>query len=356
MKSLEILKKLISFDTVLDKDNLALNNWLTEFLLSHGFIVEKVWSSDKKRANLWAYKKGESGKWLYFSGHTDTVPAGSNWRTDPWKLEIRSDKLYGLGSCDMKGGIAAFLEAATSVETDLSLGLIFTYAEETDFEGITDFFKVKKLVRAPVVIAEPTSNQPIIAHKGMLSFVATFKGKAAHSSFPSNGVNAIVAATEFITELRAEAARKLKQKNNYFSPTGATNNPAIISGGDAINKIPAECVLRMEFRLILPEQIIIVKKIIKSLALKYRAKIIFDFSLSPMLCQNKKLIRLAEAATGRLAGGLNYATEAVVFAENKMDAIIIGPGPMNAHLANEYVSRRSLEEAVEIYKKIIKSI
>ena len=356
LSSLEILEKLISFDTVADKNNRQIVEWLSAFLQAHGFIVKKILAKDKKRANLWAHKKGSGKNWLYFSGHTDTVPAGQNWQSNPWQIKTKGDKLYGLGTCDMKGGITAILKAVSETNNPkINLGLIFTYDEEINFSGIIDLFKSQKLTPGPVIIAEPTNNQPIVAHKGMLSFIAEFKGKAAHSSYPDKGLNAIINASDFISELRKTSAKLLTQKNKYFSPPQATNNPAIINGGDAINKIPAGCTLKMEYRVVEEKQLEILKKIIKQLGKKYRAQIKFDFELEPMISQNIKLIKTIERISGRQAGGLNYATEAVIFTRHKFSPIILGPGPIMAHLANEYVSQCSLEKSVKIFKEIINS-
>ncbi len=357
MNTQEILKQLIAFNTVNDQEGLTAVDWIKAFLDGHSFETKKIFSADKTKANLVAFKRGKGKKWLYFSGHLDTVPAGADWLTDPWKMEVKGDKIFGLGTCDMKGGVAAMLSAATEVHNpDLNLGLIFTYDEENDFGGVYELFKKQKLVPGTVILAEPTDNQPVIALKGMISFVVTFKGKSAHSSYPDRGINAIVNAASFINELRSESAKLLKKKINYFNPAEATNNPAIINGGDAINKIPALCVLRMEYRVVANEQFIVLKKLISSLAKKYQARVVFDYAMEPMLTTDKKIISLVEKISGRKAGGLNYVTEGAIFARHKFTPVILGPGPINAHLANEFVSKRSLAEAVAIFKEIIKGI
>lgn len=357
LSSEEILKELIGFNTVNDQEGLVAVDWLAGYLAEHGFGIKKIYSDDREKANLFAYRKGRGRQWLYFSGHLDTVPSGLDWKKDPWKMEINGDKIYGLGACDMKGGIAAFIEAATEVDNaDINLGLLFTYDEENDFGGVLDLFKKQKLAPGLVILAEPTDNQPIVALKGMISFIASFKGKAAHSSTPEKGVNAIVSAAEFINELRQESGKILKKKNGYFNPACATNNPAVITGGDAINKIPAECVLRMEYRVVAQEQFSGLRLLVGRLAKKYAAKVTFDFMMAPMLTADKEMIKRLEKISGRRAGGLNYVTEGEIFARHNFIPIILGPGPITAHLADEYVSRRSLKESVEIYKQIILDI
>jgi acetylornithine deacetylase len=351
---LKLLKKLISFDTVADKNNLQLIKYLEKILKNQKFTTKKILADDKKSANLLAWRLGQSAKWLYFSGHTDTVPAGKIWTSNPWKLKSQGDKLYGLGSCDMKGGLAAILIAASeTINPQINLGLIFTYDEETDFAGVKQLLKKQKLIPGPIIIAEPTNNQLVVANKGVLSFSAKFQGQSAHSSCPQNGRNAILLAMNFIKDCQSIIKQKTTTTNKYFEPNIATCNPGIIAGGDAVNKIPADCLLQMEFRTISSQQNTEIKKFLNLLAIKYQAKITYNLEIEPMQNTNKHLINKLEKISGQKASGQNYATEGNLFGQYGLAPIILGPGPMTAHQANEYVSQKSLTKSINIYKKII---
>ena len=253
MKVEDILKTLVAFNTVEDKENKKIIFWLEAFLKKKGFVTEKIKDRETGKINLFASLANKSAKGIVFVGHTDTVPASSLWKYDPFKLTQAGDKLFGLGTSDMKGGIAALLAAIE--QTDLKklkngVSVIFTFDEEKTFEGIKNFIKKKKISKSKIIIAEPTDCRPIVATKGVAAFRMEFFGKAAHGSVPDEGKNAIKATCSFLAQLEKIGKRLERGKNNIFNPSCATLNVGKIQGGDAINKVPDKCFVEFEFRTI----------------------------------------------------------------------------------------------------------
>ena len=201
MQKLEILKKLISFNTIDDKENKLINEYVSEYLEKLGFKTTKIYNEENNKYCLVATYKNNIN--LTFSGHTDTVGVEESWNTNPFELEIKENKIYGLGTCDMKGGIATFLEALRKVDLlklNKGIQIILTYDEETNFEGI-NLMKNKKIETADnIVIGEPTNLVPVIGTKGCIEYEVIFKGIYAHSSELLSGENAIEKCNSFINE------------------------------------------------------------------------------------------------------------------------------------------------------------
>ena len=354
MKIYKILENLISFNTVNDKENQQIMNWLGQFLVAHNFKIEYI--KDKKTNRLCLL--GVIGKkpMLSFVGHTDVVPVGNAWSIEPFQMKIVNDKIYGLGSCDMKGGMAAFLSAITEInqnKLNSGINVLFTYGEEKDFSGIKYFLEQKKLNSKYIIIGEPTGNIPFIASKGIASFKIIFNGKSVHASIPGKGVNAIIMASKFINELLQESKNLEKVKNKIFTPENISFNIAKINGGDAINKVPALCEVEIECRTVENGQEKIVTKLMKKIAKKYNANAKINFSLPPFLNSNEKFIKEVEKISNKKRKSSSFATEAQ-FIKSDCNIVILGPGPFNAHKPNEWVSKKQLLETQKIYLKFIK--
>ncbi|HBB56541.1 TPA: hypothetical protein DEW47_00660 [Patescibacteria group bacterium] len=350
----KILERLIKFNTVEDKDNNEIVKWIANFLCLLGFKIELVENKESNKASLFVTIGSKPA--LTFLGHTDTISAGENWTIDPFAMKIDGDKIYGLGSSDMKGGIASLLSAVSQINfknCKNGFNLLLTYDEETNFEGITDFMKTEKINTEYVIVGEPTNLEPMIASKGILSFVINFYGKECHGSEPEKGLNAIILACDFIKEIQEYFAGVKDYKNDIFSPNYTTINFGKIKGGDAVNKVPAECVLEVECRTVAEKQN---KKIIENflkIAKKYNARVETKFSVLPVQCDDENFISDIEKITGNKSGSVNYFTDGSFLGKMASKMIILGPGPFNAHKANEWVSKKSLHETEKIYKKII---
>lgn len=355
----KILAKLVSFDTANDLENKIIMVRLGDLLKKKGFGV-KYYIGEKGKMNLCAEYKVGGKIGLYFSGHTDTIPAGENWKSNPYKLTKKGDNLFGLGSCDMKGGIASFLSTLEKIDfkkLKKGLGVILTYDEEKEFSGIKYFIKNKKIEKTMIIIAEPTNLVPVAFTKGPVALQIEFFGKAAHGSCPEKGKNAILMATRFINDLVNNFRKEFSESNKLFPNPLATLNIGKIVGGDAINKVPSRCVLDLEIRTVEKDQVEkfmnLTKKIIEKNKMKTR--ISANLKIPPMINANKKFLNLVEKITGKKTRAANYATEGSFFPRNN-SIVILGPGPNNAHIANEFVSVKSLQEIQRIYSKLIKNV
>ena len=207
MEKYKILKDLVGFNTIKDKENKEIIDYLEKYLLSLGFKTEY-----KEKALIMSI--GNNPK-LGFLGHTDTVDyAKDKWKKEPFKLTIEDGNIYGLGVCDMKGGIAAMLEAVTELKKELNLKLYFTYAEETTFEGMYDVLENEKEFPEIMIFGEPTNNEILVGSKGILELELKFIGKSAHSSTPDKGISANMNAIKFINELDEFYQKEIKEDIN----------------------------------------------------------------------------------------------------------------------------------------------
>ena len=203
--SVKILTDLIGFRTISGEDNSALINYCEDYLHKLGATSFKTLDNKKKRVNLFATlkaKKTNSIKPIILSGHTDTVPVSKSWSTDPFKATIKDDKLYGRGSCDMKGFIACTLAfAPIYAKTDLNrdIHFCFTFDEETACIGapiLIEELKKRNIQDCICIIGEPTKMKIIDAHKGCYEYTTYFECLAGHSSAPQKGVSAVAFAAK----------------------------------------------------------------------------------------------------------------------------------------------------------------
>ncbi|MDQ0653554.1 acetylornithine deacetylase [Pseudomonas cedrina] len=254
---LEILKRLMAFDTVSSESNLALIDYVRELLLTKGIESLIVKDQSAKKANLFASTGPKDQPGVLLSGHTDVVPAtGQAWTFPAFAATVQDGRIYGRGSCDMKGFIAlaidAMLEAADQT-LNRPLQLALSHDEEIGCVGVRRLLDVLHL--APVrpflcVIGEPTNMQFVLGHKGKGSYRTLCRGQEAHSSLAPRSVNAIHVACDFIAALR-ESQRQLQthgaQDTDYDVPYSTVHVGQIV-GGKALNIVPNLCTLDFEVR------------------------------------------------------------------------------------------------------------
>lgn len=338
MHKYQILKDLVAFDTIKDKENEAIINYIEKFLLNQGFKTEH------KSKNL-VMKIGNNPK-LGFLGHTDTVEYIDGWGSNPHEITLKDGNIYGLGTCDMKGGIAAMLQAVS--ETDFSkmkngMKLYFTYNEEIAFGGVYDLIKSKERFPETMIFGEPTNNEILVGGKGFLEYELDFVGIKAHSSNPAKGKSANLNAIKFLSKLDEFYSNEIRifEDENYEIPY-TTMNIGIINGGSAMNSVAASCKVKMDFRIIDNNHIDKIKKKVEELAEIYECKIkiidCFDAYINETdLTTEKKTA--------------NFLTEAS--AVKNIKKAILGPGPMTPHEVNEHISEESYNKLVRQYKEII---
>ena len=265
--SIKILTDLIAFKTISGEDNNSLINYCDEVLKKNGASSFKIFDSEKKRVNLFATIKAKNQygkKPIILSGHTDVVPVSKGWSTDPFKATIKNNKLYGRGSCDMKGFIACALAYApifSKSNLDRDINFSFTFDEETACIGAPLLIKELKkrgFNTGICIVGEPTNMKIIDAHKGAYEYTTYFEGLAGHSSQPHKGVSAVEYAARYVSkliELRDELKKRVP-KNSIFSPPYSTLSVGGIFGGIAHNVIADKCHVKWETRPVVKDDAI----------------------------------------------------------------------------------------------------
>lgn len=337
MEKYKILKDLVKFNTIKDKENTEIINYIENYLQSLGFKTEY-----KTKALVMSI--GENPK-LGFLGHTDTVEYIEEFK-NPFELKLKDGYLYGLGACDMKGGISAMLDAVSEIDfSKLNYGmkLYFTYDEEITFGGINELVKNKEKFPEYMIFGEPTNNELLSGHKGLLEYEIHFKGKKAHSSNPDKGISANMNAVKFISELDEFYINNIKpEKETAFEIPYTTMNIGIINGGSANNSVSAHCKISIDFRIANSNHIDKLYKKVSELCTKYSAEYnIIDIN-EPFI---DKIDFLPEIKTA------NFLTEASKIKGSKR--IILGTGPVTAHEVNEHISTESYDKLVKQYKDLI---
>lgn len=329
MDSKEVLKKLIKYNTINDKENKNIINFIEQFLKEFGFKTEY-----KSKCLIMSNSDDCN---IGFLGHTDTVSYSEDWKFNPFELNELDGKLYGLGTSDMKGSIAAILSVVSKINFNKKgIKLFFTYDEEIGFSGIKEIINKKIEFPKYMIIGEPTNNELINASKGLLEFNITFKGIAAHSSKPEEGVNAIENCVEFINKLK-DYYSELKEES--IDSKYATMNIGVINGGRSMNIVPDNCEIQIDFRTISKNQN---KNIIKKINELTDNNAICEVinNINPF-SNKKEIINMSD-----------YITEAsFIESENKY---ILGVGPINAHKKDEFITIESLNKLEEQYIEIIK--
>ena len=338
MQEYKILKDLISFNTIKDKENSKIINYLEEFLSKFDFKTEY-----KEKCLIMSIGKEPK---LGFLGHTDTVEYIEGWNSNPLQLTKMDNKLYGLGVCDMKGGIAAILDAVSQIDfskLEYGIKLYFTYDEEIGFSGVNEIVYIENKFPKLMIFGEPTNNEILVGSKGLLEYDINFIGKKVHSSNPEKGVSANINAVKFLSELTQFYEESIKPfKEESFEVPYTTMNIGIINGGSAVNSIPANCNVKLDFRISNEEHINLIKNKVEELSKKYKCEAkIFDCIL-PFI--DKTYIKENQKTA-------NFLTEASLIKGSSR--VILGTGPVTAHEINEYITEESYNTLVEQYKKII---
>lgn len=354
MEAKKILKDLVAFNTIADKENHLIMDYIDNFLSNLGFDVERIKNSETGKEVL-VGKYGENPA-VGFLGHTDTVDITEGWTTDPHVLTEKDGVLYGLGACDMKGGIAAFLAAISN--TDLSklkkgIAVYCTYDEEIMFGGVKDLVEAGTKFPPHVIVAEPTDLIPMIGSKGLIEYIFTFKGVTTHSSTPIDGKSSNKNAVRFLNRMMDFELELRKNPSPFFGVPYPTMNIGIVEGGTSINKVPDKTTVYLDFRICDSErEYPLIRKAVDEAieGLDGTYEIINDIA---SFQNNSELVHVYEEKTGKKGQPFFGITEASFF---EGDRVIIGPGPMTAHEANEHITVESLDKTTEIYMDMIQML
>ena len=341
MKDYNILNDLVKFNTIKDNQNEEIINYIETYLKKYNFKTEY------KGKNL-IMSIGEKPS-LGFLGHTDTVEYIEGWDTDPFQLTNKEGKLYGLGACDMKGGIAAMMDAVSQIDflkLKYGMKLYFTYDEEIGFGGIYEIKKAGEQFPNVMIFGEPTNNEILVGSKGLLEYELDFKGIKCHSSRPDKGKSANLNAIRFLSELDNWYNQGIKEfEEKAFEVPYTTMNVGIINGGSAINSIPAKCKVNIDFRIANQKQISKIKEKIEQLSKEYECNVKIIQEIKPFI-DDIEFVNKTKTA--------NFITEAS-FIDCK-NRLILGPGPVTAHEVNEYIIEKSYKKLIEQYKNLINTI
>ncbi|HEY7866078.1 MAG TPA: acetylornithine deacetylase [Psychromonas sp.] len=366
-KDLIAIPSISSTDPSWDQSNLKVINQLASWLEELGFKneIQAVRSAPGKYNLIATLGEGDGG--LLLAGHTDTVPYDpGKWTTDPFKLTEKDNRLYGLGSIDMKGFFAFVIEVLKEVDLNKlnkPLRILATADEETTMAGAQEIAEQKTFRPDYAVIGEPTGMVPVIMHKGHMSEGIRITGRSGHSSDPDKGLNAIEIMHLVIGELKkVQQQFKEKYHNPHFDVPYPTLNFGSISGGDSPNRICGCCELHIDMRPIpgitTSELFITVKQALSEIEKRYPKSVEIYHLHEPIpsyQCPaHSDLINNAEIFTGNPAQSANYCTEAPFIQQLGCDTIILGPGHITqAHQPNEYLDLSFVKPTKEVIEKLI---
>ncbi len=359
-----------AFEASMDMSNRPIIDWLAGVFADLGFriSIHPVPGTRNKFNLLAQVGSGEGG--LLLAGHSDTVPFDEGrWQQDPFTLLQKDHKLYGLGTCDMKGFFAFILEALKTVplnKLQKPLYILASADEETSMAGAR-FFAQQQLIRPDMaIIGEPTELKPIARHKGHMAHSLEVEGKAGHSSDPDRGVNAIEIMYQAIGRLmtlRDNLAREYRDPN--FTVPQATMNLGHIHGGDGENRICGHCQLNFDLRCVpqLSDEaaIAMIDEALAPVQAQYPDRISRSlmYPTAPAFaCKNAHgIIELAQELTGFQVENANYATEAPFVNQLGCDTLVLGPGSINqAHQPDEFISLDYVNPTVNLLQGMIKHV
>ena len=371
--SLKILSDLISFQTISGEDNNSLINYCDEILNKLGATSFKTFDDDKKRVNLFATLKAKNSNGkapIILSGHTDVVPVSKGWSTDPFKATVKGDKLYGRGSCDMKGFIACVLAYApifSKSNLNRDIHFSFTFDEETACIGAPILIKELKkrgFNKGICIVGEPTNMKIIDAHKGAYEYTTFFEGLAGHSSQPHKGVSAVEYAAKYVNKL-VELRQKLKDRvsmNSIFSPPYSTLSIGGIFGGIAHNVIADKCHVKWETRPVVKEDAIFLNsemdKYVNDILLPEMRKVFPDSkivkeTIGEIIGFDRKEKSEACEFVSSITGDnsrevVSFGTEAGLFQEIGISTAVCGPGSIEqAHKIDEFIKLDEISKCLK---------
>jgi len=378
--SIELLHKLVAFPTVSRDPNLALIEFVRDYLEDLGAACRVTYDDERRKANLFATLGPAEQPGIVLSGHTDVVPVeGQRWDSDPFRLVERDGKLYGRGSADMKSFIACALALAPEFahrKLRVPLHFAFSYDEEVGCLGvdrmIADFAQAGIRPRS-CIVGEPTLMRPVIAHKGRHAFRCTVRGLSCHSAYAPRGVNAVEAAGEAVAFLK-QMARRRRDQGPYdrgFDIAHTTVHVGTIRGGIALNVVPSECVFEFEFRH-LPgdDPDVLLAEFTRHVCdhLEPEMKAVdpdsgFDIrrlSALPVLDNDERaeVVQLARALCGgQSVDKVSFGTEGPHFQGAGIPSIVCGPGSIEqAHKPNEFVTLDQIARCEQFLRRLIERV
>ncbi|EPF64297.1 acetylornithine deacetylase [Pseudomonas syringae] len=380
-RALEILKRLIAFDTVSSEPNMALIEYVRELLTSKGIESLIVKDETGKKANLFASTGPRDVPGVLLSGHTDVVPAaGQAWTMPPFQATLRDGRIYGRGTCDMKGFIALAIDAmldAADMTLMRPLQLALSHDEEIGCVGVRRLLDVLHL--APVrpflcVVGEPTLMQFAVGHKGKASYRTFCRGQEAHSSLAPRAVNAIHLASDFIAELR-KSQKQIEQqgaRDEGYDIPYSTVHIGRIDGGKALNIVPNLCTMEFEYRNLpgdnpdalleqLRERAEVLVREARQLSgvADIEIEVMNEYpalETHPSVEAVRLLHAFAEPGTQHIK--VSYGTEGGLFAGRlNVPVVVCGPGSIEqAHKPDEFIDESQMDAGERFLQSLLGSL
>ena len=377
MSPLELIRALVGFDTVSSKSNLALIDFVRDYLAGHGVESRYIHSEDGTKANLWATIGPNEPGGVVLSGHSDVVPvAGQPWDSDPFEVVEKDGRLYGRGTADMKSFIAIALSLVPEMlAKPLARPIHFalTHDEEVGCLGAPRLI-ADVLANLPrpgaVIIGEPTQMRVVDAHKGITAFTTTVTGHEAHSSLPHRGVNAVMRAGRLIVYLGDLAAEKAAnpEPGSRFDPPYSTIHVGTVEGGTALNIVSRNCAFQWEIRAIpgddpqdtlarleaycrdtvIPEM----QRVAPDTGIETRPGVVVP-PLAPEADSAAEILAL-DLTGANATAAVSYATEGGQYQRAGIPAIVCGPGNIEqAHQPNEWISLEQIAASQSFTRRLI---
>ena len=380
MSAVDLMKVLVSFDTTSRNSNLELISFIQNYLANFSIESELVHDETGQKANLYATLGPPDRPGVMLSGHTDVVPVdGQEWSTNPFKVIEKDQRLYGRGTCDMKGFVSIVLAHVPEFlnrRLKTPIHLAFSYDEEVGCIGVQRLIAAinnKKVKPKLCIVGEPTEMNVVIAHKGKTSFHCRVKGSEAHSSLAPEAVNAVEFAAELISHIKS-IARRIKTVGPFdplFDIPHTTIHTGNIRGGTALNIVPKECDFEFEIRH-LPEESsdlymneirdFINQKLepeMKSLS----AEAGFEFSIKSAMPglhtdPDDSVVSFAKSLTGKNNHGkVSFGTEAGPFQQTAgIPTVVCGPGSIaQAHKPDEFIALEQMAKCINFMDRLAES-
>lgn len=379
-ETVSLLERLVAYPTVSSDSNLDMAADIAQHLEDCGARVELFHDESGRKANVFATLGPETSGGVILSGHTDVVPVADQvWKSDPFTLRQSDDLLFGRGTCDMKGFIAAALVMARHFRTsDLRrpVHFAFSYDEEVGCLGARALLpELEQRANKPsmAIIGEPTEMRVIEGHKGCCEYTTRFKGRAGHGSAPERGVNAVEYATRYVAklmELRGSLMMRAPQ-NSRFQPPWTTVNVGQLTGGSAHNVIASSAEVAWEMRPVqqsdqdyvneklasyVAEDLLPVMQAIAPEA-DITTEVVGEISGLEIMDENSARDLVCALLGANSTDVVAFGTEAGLFQQIGMSAVVCGPGSIHqAHKPDEYVSLGQLESCLEMLDGLGRSL
>nr|WP_223194825.1 acetylornithine deacetylase [Pseudomonas sp. PSB18] len=374
--SRDLLAALVGFDTTSRESNLQLIEFVRDYLAQFEVPCELIYNEQRNKANLFATIGPADRPGIVLSGHTDVVPVdGQPWTVAPFELSEKDGKLFGRGTADMKAYIACVLAAVPGLRAEplrMPVHIALSYDEEIGCLGVRSL--LAELEQRPVkpllcIIGEPTELKPVLGHKGKLAMRCDVEGAACHSAYSPQGVNAIEYAAELITELgRIGSTLRAPQLHDArFDPPFSTVQTGMISGGKALNIVPADCRFDFEVRALPAQDPLEVAQQLQRYAreqllprmrevnpgsdIRFRELSAYPGLATDAKSQAAQLI--AQFCGSQAFTTVAFGTEGGLFDAIGIPTVVCGPGSMDqGHKPDEFVSLDQLEGCDEMLRRM----